>query len=80
MGIYKVGDAVYPAFTPVKAGRIIAVHLDDSRFGFPRYTVRQPNGKEWTNWNVSNFAELVEQHRRKYENQCKVLWAIREME
>jgi hypothetical protein len=86
----KVGDVVYPGFTPVKAGRIVAVgpmtfYGPDSRhpgkekgIAFSEMTVRQPNGKEFKApaINLRCFRTLVEDHERKAEKHRVTLESI----
>ena len=74
----KVGDIVYPGYSPQAAGVIIKVEIpapqksmmvgsrpDDYFISFPTYTIRTPAGREFTSSNVQLYQTLIDDHRKK---------------
>jgi hypothetical protein len=74
----KVGDIVYAAWSPAKAGVIVSVEIpapmkqvgryaaaDEYFIGMPTYVVQQPNGKTFRSTSVRLLSELIADHERK---------------
>ena len=80
----KVGDIVYDAYAPQRAGRVVALVKVESKLvpGLVRdgVRVRMLNGKEYDTSSPQDFAALVEDHRRKYEKFAALLSQLQAME
>lgn len=81
----KVGDIVYEAYVPQNPGRIIEILPHDPDDYFIPVKVRwlkEKKGKsyvghgketECSTQSLNDFSALVEDHKRKYNNQSKLL-------
>jgi len=78
VGLYlnpKVGDIVYPSFTPQKIAKVVSIHLSDSDEDQHRITVKFKNGDLKTkvlSRDFKNYEDLIEDHRNKYERHLKI--------
>lgn len=79
--VYQVGDLVYPGFTPVRVGKVIAERTITitPRGGYPPYnkqelTVKTTKGEIYTidAFHVKDYKSLIEDHKRKYEKFQKI--------
>lgn len=92
MGKLKVGSYVYPYMIPSKIGIIeqdygpeVCKRLDGGTFvsGFRVYSVKWLTGKEKglvkkvNEIGLKDYEELIESHKRKYENQLAALNKVR---
>ena len=75
----KVGDIVYKAYTPTKAGKVTKVTPDPS--GYHRLVVSQVNGGSFGVISMSArcYETLVEGHARKARNQRAILAQLRKI-
>jgi hypothetical protein len=83
MTYYKVGDIVYPSYTPVKAGKVIKItpRYTMGSAGRQRVTVKTLKGViyEEDSLGLSLFKELVEDHERKAAKHRATLTALENM-
>ena len=85
----EVGELVYPAYTPARAGKVVEVRPGTLyREGDPKMgrrpdtvVIRMPNGKtyETSVLGVRSFPALVEEHRRKLATHEAALRRLEEM-
>lgn len=84
----KIGDIVYPHYTPVNAGKIIKIEEPgfwsngtSKGTGHTKCTILKANGKEYVEiaQGLIYFQYLVESHERKAKKQREVLEKLRSM-
>ncbi len=75
----RTGQIVYPRYVPAQAGKVISSQMV---LGQEYATIRMLNGKEITKrvWNLKEYADLVEEHHRKYQRHSKILGKLSMMD
>lgn len=83
MSDIKIGDIVYTAYSPVRAGVVVGFSDVPHPDGVARKSVRvrMSNGVEYfaASTSVKSFVALVEQHERKAAKFREVLTKLQEM-
>lgn len=80
----RIGDIVYPSYTPVRAGKIISIE-PEGRTGqigsFSECKILKPDGKTYKELAVHLccFETLIEQHEEKARKQRETLEKIRSL-
>ena len=85
----KIGDIVYEAYTPMKAGKIVKVEVTKKATGVPgtpgywpeevRETVQKLDGTTFSSIALKCYETLVEDHSRKARNQGAILAKLRKI-